>query len=1668
MPISLNKYLIFSTLLFSLNGYAQPIANFSANHTQGCAPLLVQFTSLSTNSPTTYLWDFGNGNTSTLQNPSASYVVAGKFAVKLTVSNSLGSNTKTLVDYITVYPLPSVAFGTNPNKGCAPLLVSFQDSSSSPLSSIVSWAWDFGDGAISTSKNPNNTYYASNSFSVSLQVTDGNGCRNSLIKNNLVLVQTKPTLDFKASSFFGCGLPFSTPFTPLVSPAGTYSYKWDFGNGTQSTLSNPTANYSTKGNYSVSLQVVTSAQCTVSLVKPAYIKIADVVPNFNISGTPDLCAPGNVSIINTTNFDTFGIVYEWYLNGVLVSNFKHPKLTNLPIGTYSLELKVKIGSCVVSALKSSFFSVQASSKSNFDADKWFFCKAPATVHFRDSSTNATSWNWDFGNGQTSNQKNPSNIYTQNGNYTVRLITSHVNGCKDTMVKTAYIKINPGSIIPVIIPKYGCVPLPVTFSVTDTNFSRFTNFTWNFGKAGAGANTSVAYHTYNDTGTYVITLTATNAEGCYSQQHDTLIVGMHVTPDFFAEKRVYCYSEQPIIFTNTTTSNVPNLSFKYVYGDTSDILWEAGNKVFFKDTGTFNIGLLAIHNGCSTNFSRANYIRVMGPIAEFKTSYFGCSKSQIQIQNTSKGGNKFIWDFGDGSSKVGQVTSHNYDSSGTFLLTLTAIDTITGCTSVYTLPQTILRGVTPNFTISSKVGCMPLTAILTNTTEPLSDFIHCRFEVGSDVYTGNVVSALLYNPGKYTVKMILTDKLNCVYSITKEDSILVNGAYLKYTSTPEFGCSPLLMHVRDSSKADLPISKRIWYWGTGDSTVYTHKDSINSRYVYQQPPAYQNGGYTLKLVIEDSMGCRFFMNRKLYISRPKPDFTVTQLRTCLADTFIFKPIADDLIGLTPVSFYWKINNEVSSSRILKKLYYGDTSVLVKLIASDVYGCIDSMVKTVKIITGPPKIDFDAMPKKINCPGPPIYFTDYSTPGSTPIKEWKWEFGDGGISNLQNPTRIYLLPGTYSVMLTLTDSIGCTSSKTIPDMVVIGGPDGNYALFPNFGCAPLKVEFGALATNVVKYEWDMGDGTIDTNANTFHTYTRPGRYIPNLTLTDSAGCKIGLPPIDSIEVLANPQVDFFVSKKKNCLGASVSLTGEVIHSSPIQIYKWSIDGNTFSTLGPHVYNCNRVGDIPVMFEVTDDQGCIGKKFDSLAISVFKDSLAPNQPFAYRASVETDEAVSFNFSENKESDLDFYLIHYDWNGSAFNQTRTLSDIQDTVQFFENLSTRYFTYSYQMQAVDVCNNYSLPSKTHTTMELKAKGLVNAIQLDWSPYLGWDSVTNYTIFRLNDESKQFDKIGKIGGEILSFVDTQVYCHKISTYKVMASFQGIVSFSDTAAAIPLFLATTPQTRTVRATVENNKNVLVQWYKRTHKFPYNFVIEKSSSDPKHGFEQIVLGENDTFYIDKNVDVQKYSYQYVVYIEDACGGLGEPSNMAKTILLNLDVEKNDKLLENPVLSWNPYQEWASGIERYELYFKNDSLGINELIATKYSGDTLASKHEYLSYDQDDYCYQVVAYQKDSNWIMSWSNIACMNTAPRMYAPNAFTCNQDKLNDGFLIQGVFVKKFELQIFNRWGETVYETDDMNAAWDGNYNGAPAPSDVYVYIATGYGRKGKFTTIKGNVTLLR
>src|ERR1700761_6073168 len=143
--------MISGLLLGLLNAMGQaPVANFSATPTSGCGPLSVKFTDLSTNSPTNWTWDLGNGQLSGSQNPTATYSSPGTYSVRLIVRNASGSDVAEKDGYITVYPSPSPLLSANLNVACAPVNVQFTDLSTPGQGSITSWAWNFGDGSSST------------------------------------------------------------------------------------------------------------------------------------------------------------------------------------------------------------------------------------------------------------------------------------------------------------------------------------------------------------------------------------------------------------------------------------------------------------------------------------------------------------------------------------------------------------------------------------------------------------------------------------------------------------------------------------------------------------------------------------------------------------------------------------------------------------------------------------------------------------------------------------------------------------------------------------------------------------------------------------------------------------------------------------------------------------------------------------------------------------------------------------------------------------------------------------------------------------------------------------------------------------------------------------------------------------------------------------------------------------------------------------------------------------------------------------------------------------------------------------------------------------------------------------------------------------------------------
>jgi len=225
----------------------EPVSNFTANVTSGANPLSVAFTDQSENEPTSWEWNFGDGSTSTDQNPTHTYAAAGTYNVSLNVSNIGGSNNKTVTTYITVANIPVADFTSNVTSGALPLTVNFSDQSTNEP---TEWEWNFGDGNTSTEQNPTHTYSTVGTYNVSLNATNAGGS-NSTSVTDYITVAVAPVANFTTDITSGTA-PLTVTFTDL-STNGPTAWEWDFGDGTTATSQNPTHTYSDAGTYTVSL-----------------------------------------------------------------------------------------------------------------------------------------------------------------------------------------------------------------------------------------------------------------------------------------------------------------------------------------------------------------------------------------------------------------------------------------------------------------------------------------------------------------------------------------------------------------------------------------------------------------------------------------------------------------------------------------------------------------------------------------------------------------------------------------------------------------------------------------------------------------------------------------------------------------------------------------------------------------------------------------------------------------------------------------------------------------------------------------------------------------------------------------------------------------------------------------------------------------------------------------------------------------------------------------------------------------------------------------------------------------------------------------------------------------------------------------------------------------------
>lgn len=227
------------------------VADFAAVPRQGLAPLTVQFSDSSQGEITSWLWDFGDSNQSTLQNPEHTFTEPGAYTIKLKITGPTGSDSLLRQDYINVYNAEMVpAFGAAPRTGIVPLTVQFSDSSQGD---ITAWEWDFGDSQTSALQNPEHTYTTTGSFTVRLKITGPAGTHSLIKENFLVVTLPPPVARFGAAPLEG-SVPLSVQFADS-SQGNITTWFWSFGDNTFTYNQNPQHIYFGEGLFTVSLVV---------------------------------------------------------------------------------------------------------------------------------------------------------------------------------------------------------------------------------------------------------------------------------------------------------------------------------------------------------------------------------------------------------------------------------------------------------------------------------------------------------------------------------------------------------------------------------------------------------------------------------------------------------------------------------------------------------------------------------------------------------------------------------------------------------------------------------------------------------------------------------------------------------------------------------------------------------------------------------------------------------------------------------------------------------------------------------------------------------------------------------------------------------------------------------------------------------------------------------------------------------------------------------------------------------------------------------------------------------------------------------------------------------------------------------------------------------------------
>lgn len=870
---------------------------------------------------------------------------------------------------------------------------------------------------------------------------------------------------------------------------------------------------------------------------------------------------------------------------------------------------------------SSFATFSQAPTAQFNATNLSACVGDP-IHFVNQSTPGGSpisgYSWDFGDGNSSTDANPSHAYTYDGVFDIILVTSGANGQADAEVKADYITIFPNPAAVFSTSGNGCtVPFGVTFNNTSATGSNIT-YAWNFGNNQTSTLKNPPMVTYTANGTYDVTLTVTNTTtGCHSTISQPIVVS-NFAAGIDAPASACVGTPVQVNDASTVGAN------SWIWSSGAGQTLTTQNPTFTYGTpGTYNITLTAQNttSGCQSTVTKPITI-YPNPIISFTADQLvSCNPAMINFINSSAAGT-FEWDFGDGQTATGQnPPPHVYQNPGMYDVTVT-MTSPNGCESSLTIPDMIqISPVILHMTADVVEGCDPLVVQLHGIADvpnaAQNPVLTWTWTYGDgQTGTGQNPPAHTYTLGVYDVSLTVTTQSGCTVTETWEDTIQVGHIEsVDFSSTPDSTCAKTDVNFTDLSVIGVPH----------DPADIEYTWDFQDGGAWEQNPTHQftsdTGWFDVTLIV-DYRGCKDTIKKTdvVYIIAPIAKFNPDQSLFCnpaslpinvmLNDNSIYGLISDD------VQMSWNFGDghtiayddpdvddadKATVSHIFEN--YG-TYTVKEVILNHTTGCADSTTRQIHISQMDANFGLsnDSLCRTSSIGAynttvstHPVYTTMWNAPGAT----YQFAYSTPSV------TYVYPTAGNYNITMVATNSVGCVDTE-VKQITALEFPAAQFAADNMYGCVPFEVTFinqshpqgnGAPVGNFL---WTfLDDNTTQTTPNlaatVSHTYMTEDTFDIKLVATDYFGC-VSQP--DTIQVITTKPVAEFAVDSVVCDQEIFQTVNTSTGSQPLT-YEWYAGGLGSPLIGTDENENHSFDDTPspnythlphsMWLIVTDNHGC-----------------------------------------------------------------------------------------------------------------------------------------------------------------------------------------------------------------------------------------------------------------------------------------------------------------------------------------------------------------------------------------------------------------------------------------------------------------------------------------------